>query len=64
VGVQVVILGTAVAWCHIWNSVLWGVVCFLPSTFIGVAVWAMTLDRRCSLWPLRLSICAAMATGV
>jgi hypothetical protein len=64
VGVQMVILGTAVAWCHGWNSVWWGLMCFLPSFFIFVVVWATTLDRRCSLWPLRLSIVVAMATGV
>jgi hypothetical protein len=64
VGVQVVILGTAVAWCHSWNSYWWGLVCFLPSFFIVVVVWATTLDRRCSLWHLRLSIVAAFATVV
>jgi hypothetical protein len=62
VGVEVVILGTAVAWCHGWNSVHWGCLCFLPNFFIFVVVWAATLDRRCSLWPLRLSVFAAMAT--
>jgi hypothetical protein len=32
--------------------------------FIFVVVWATTLDRRCSLWHLRLSIFAAFATGL
>jgi hypothetical protein len=62
VGVQVVILATAVAWCHGWNHHNWGWVCYLPSMFIFVVVWATTLDRRCSLWPFRLSIVAAYAT--
>jgi hypothetical protein len=64
VGVQVVILATAVACSHGWNSAIWGYVCLLPSLFIGVVVWATTLDRRCSLWPLRLSILTAFATQV
>jgi hypothetical protein len=64
VGVQVVILGTAVAWCNGSNSLYWGCVCVLPSLFIAVIVWATTLDRRCSLWPLRLSIVTTVTTFV
>jgi hypothetical protein len=62
--VQVVILGTAVVWCHGWNRLHWGFVYFLPSVFIGVVVWATTLDRRCSLWPFRLSIFVAVPMTV
>ena len=52
---QAPLLAAATTLCHVKNTVHWGFVCFIPSLFFTFLAWAMTLDDRCSLWPLRVT---------
>jgi hypothetical protein len=61
---QLGLLAFAAAMSHSRNDGHWGFVVFLPSLFLALLAWAATLDRRCTVWPLRVSVVIASATFI
>jgi hypothetical protein len=61
---QLGLLASAAAMSHLRNNSFWGFVMFVPSLFMVLLVWAASLDRRCPLWPLRVSVVTAFATFI
>jgi hypothetical protein len=56
------LLASAAVMCYLRTDEAWGYVVSLPNFFLTLLVWSATLDRRCPVWPLRVSAVTMVAT--